>query len=73
VTWETSEVIYFKQFGGNNKRCVRGNGSARTNGSFSGIGTAEDCADKCMGKEPRVSLVKFEGFNYDCKAKTCHW
>jgi hypothetical protein len=71
--WETSQVIYFKQFGGDNKRCVRGNGSARTNGSFSDVGTVEDCADKCVGREPGVGLGTVLGFNYDCEAKTCQW
>jgi hypothetical protein len=73
VAYEVSPARYFNKFGGSNKRCVRANGTVRTNGSFSDVGTAEDCANKCVEKDPRVDLGKVLGFNYDCEAKTCQW
>jgi hypothetical protein len=73
MAWETSQVVYFKKFGGNNKKCVRADGSFSTNGSFSGVESAEDCADKCVGKEPGKGVGTVKGFNYDCESKTCQW
>jgi hypothetical protein len=48
VATTTGQSYNFKKFGGEDKICVRANGSARTNGFFSDVGTAEDCADKSV-------------------------
>jgi hypothetical protein len=73
MAMSTGEKVYFTKARGNNNKCVRGNGSARTNGSFSGVGTVDGCANKCVGKKAGSGFAKVQGFNYDCKAKTCQW
>jgi hypothetical protein len=72
VVSKTGTTYYFDKFGGNNKRCIRANGSTRTNGSFSDVGTVEDCADKCVGRKG-AAWGSILGFNYECEAKTCQW
>jgi hypothetical protein len=62
------KVFFFSKMGGNTK-CVQNGGSTRTNGSFSGISTPEDCANKCVEDEAKVS--KITGMNFNCAAKTC--
>jgi hypothetical protein len=64
------KVFFFSKMGGNTK-CVQNGGSSRTNGSFSGISTPEDCANKCVEDETKVS--KITGMNFNCAAKTCSW
>jgi hypothetical protein len=65
------KVFYFTKMQGINGKCVHNAGSTRTNGSYSDINTAEDCANKCVEDETKVS--KIVGMNFNCGAKTCQW
>eukprot|EP00804_Cyclotella_cryptica_P016185 CCRYP_005692-RA/>CCRYP_005692-RA protein AED:0.28 eAED:0.28 QI:1768/1/1/1/0.5/1/3/1712/180 len=64
-----SKVFYFEKMPGTNTQCIRNGGSSRTNGSFSDISSAEDCANKCVEDESKVRNIV--GMNYSCETKTC--
>ncbi|KAL7480703.1 hypothetical protein ACHAW6_006367 [Cyclotella cf. meneghiniana] len=64
-----SKVFYFEKMPGTNNQCVRNGGSARTNGSFSDINSAEECANKCVEDESKVRYIV--GMNYSCGTKKC--
>lgn len=65
------KTFFFSKMNGTNTKCVHNGGSTRTNGSFSGISSAEECANKCVEDERKVSRIV--GMNFNCAAKTCQW
>ena len=64
------KTFLFRTMSGTNTKCVR-NGATRTNGSFSGIATAEECANKCVENEAKANYVV--GMNFNCDAQVCQW
>lgn len=60
---------FFFSKGGANTKCVHNGGSTRTNNSFFQISSAEECANKCVEDETKVS--KILGMNFNCAKKTC--
>eukprot|EP00970_Alexandrium_tamarense_P010641 scaffold2185_cov160-Alexandrium_tamarense.AAC.5 len=70
-----SKAYYFERVGGDNEECVYMMGQTRSNGllTFSGVKSADGCADTCMN-EPDVSrLATLLGMNYSCEDEICYW
>eukprot|EP01082_Thalassiosira_pseudonana_P014810 g13529.t1.1.5e17418b g13529 g13529.t1 contig8:871041-871572(+) len=70
-----SKAYYFERVGGDDEECVYMMGQTRSNGllTFSGVKSADGCADTCMN-EPDVSrLATLLGMNYSCEDEICYW
>lgn len=65
------KVFFYEKMAGDDKKCVHNGGSTRTNGSFSDIKSAEECANQCVSDEKKVN--KIIGMNFNCEKKLCQW